>query len=1050
MYLLRSLLRFRRHPGLAPWSVLGVALLVALLAPSPSGAVPVVVSTTPADQSIGVPLGAAIVVRFAAPLDPATVVPANVLVTSSQQGTLAASVTWNPGALEIRVDPQRNFLAGERVTVTLGRGIHDTLGQSLPNGRHFEFSARTAPVPGGGFGTSSAAWGIGSIAFCLSVGDLTGDGLPEAVFSNVVPDSLSILTPDGAGHFSRLASIAQPSATLPRGVAIGDLDGDGRPDLVCCASGPNRIFVYRNLGGGSFAPATVYATGATPYAAYLGDLDADGDLDVATANFNGQTVSILKNLGGGTLAPFVDYSAGAGADSPRYVDGADIDGDGDIDLVCCNGYSYDVSVLVNDGTGAFTARSPRYPVGAGPQYLAVQDFTGDHVADIVTVNSLAETVSLLRGNGDGTFQPAVDASVAGQYPYGLDVVDVDGDADLDLLIPVRGADAWQIVRNDGAGHFAAGELHPGGLHCHTVGAADWDRDGDIDVIAGFAISRDMYYYAQSPTPALVSTLPRRNANGVAPDGPIQIVFSVDLAPQTVVPSAFSVKGSQSGGHALSVAWSGRERRATLSSSKRFLPGEVVTLVLEGGVIQSTTGIPFPGDVLRFVISGAPSPGMIAAGSPIPLPGSDPVDVAAADFDADGRCDLAVANLLSGDVTLLLTAGTGTPAPAGSIAAGTSPVALATADFDADGDVDLAVADLAASSVDVLLNSAGGFGAPAAFSVDGAPLALSAGDVDRDGDEDLVVTIVSPPGVRVLTNQGDGTFVRGPFLATVVAPTDVAIADLDRDGTLDVVTVLAQLDEAQVFLGGAPGLRAGGLFRTGSVPMGLFSGDADGDGHVDLACSNYGGASASLLKNTGGGAFAAPVELIAASLPRGIWGGDLTGDAAPDLVVVNSGAGNLSLFRSLGGGRFDAAITFPVGTTPYAVAGGDFDGNGRTDLAVVNRSSRDLSLFWSSSPVGVVEPTLAAAEEAVRAWPNPFATEVNIQLALPRAAAASLDVFDVTGRSVARLLGGPVAAGTRLVHWDGRDTAGRRVGSGVYFLRLDVDGRRWTRRVLHVR
>jgi hypothetical protein len=87
---------------------------------------------------------------------------------------------------------------------------------------------------------------------------------------------------------------------------------------------------------------------------------------------------------------------------------------------------------------------------------------------------------------------------------------------------------------------------------------------------------------------------------------------------------------------------------------------------------------------------------------------------------------------------------------------------------------------------------------------------------------------------------------------------------------------------------------------------------------------------------------------------------------------------------------------------------------------------------------------------MRAWPNPFSTEVTVQLSFPRAAAAALDVFDVTGRSVARLLRGRVTAGTRLVRWDGRDGAGRRVGSGVYFLRLDVDGRRWTRRVLHVR
>ena len=139
--------------------------------------------------------------------------------------------------------------------MTLGKGLRDLFGQPFPNGFHFEFSTWTAATPPGGFVSSPTTWDIGSIALNLTVADLNGDGFPEVIFSDVVPDSLIILSSDGAGGFSPMAAIARPDATLPRHVAVGDMDKDGRPDLVVCASGPDRVEIIRNLGGGAFAPA---------------------------------------------------------------------------------------------------------------------------------------------------------------------------------------------------------------------------------------------------------------------------------------------------------------------------------------------------------------------------------------------------------------------------------------------------------------------------------------------------------------------------------------------------------------------------------------------------------------------------------------------------------------------------------------------------------------------------------------------------------------------------------------------------------------------------
>lgn len=1041
----------RRRWAHAIQTTLSAGVLAAWLGAEVALAAPVVSSTSPVDQAVGAPLSSNITIRFAAPLDPVTVTSANVLLTSSQQGTHAKSVTWNAGSLEIRIDPTKDFLPGERVTVTLGKGIRDALAVPFPNGWHFEFSTWTAAVPTSGFATSSSTWSIGSIAFCLSVSDLTGDGLPEAVFSNVVPDSLTILTPNGVGGFSLLAHIGRPDATLPRHVAIGDLDSDGKPDLVCCASGPSQIQVFRNLGGGAFAAPAIYGTGQTPYGAYLGDLDADGDLDVATANFNAHSVSVLKNVGGGVLAPSVDFPAGPGSDSPRCVDGADLDLDGDIDLVCSNGYSNNLSVFLNNGSGVLTVQLPLYSVGEGPQYLELRDVTGDHIPDAITVNSLSETISVLRGNGNGTFQPQISTSVAGEFPYGLQTVDIDGDLDLDMVLPIRGASAWQIVRNDGLGNLVAEGLHFGGMHCHTVGAADWDRDGDIDVIAGFAITQNMYYYAQMQAPAVLAISPPRNATGAAIDAPLQVTFSLDLAPSSVADTAFVVHGSQSGSHTVAVAWSSADHKLTLSPAQPFFPGETVTLVIEAGLLKSTGGVPFPGDVAQFMTAGAPSPGALVAGAPVEFSSADPVDIAAADFDRDGRSDLAVSNLLSGSVSLLLTAGSPIPVLAGSVAAGAMPIALLAADLDGDGDPDLATANLGSSTLGILLDANGVFTPATPVALGAAPFSVGAGDLDRDGDIDLFAAMVTPAGVRVLLNQGPAVFSLGTFLPTPVPPTDIAVADLDRDGNLDVAAVLAQLDRVEVFLFGPTGLRSTTGFATGDIPMGISAWDANGDGSVDLLCSAYGAATVSVLSNTGNGAFSPPVGLPAGSLPRGVWSGDLTGDGAIDVVATNSGAGSVSVFRSLGGGSFAAPQVLATGTTPYAVAGGDFDGNGRVDLAIVNRTGGDLSFVWNGAPTGAIADLESQPSGFLGAWPNPFSASVSIRLAVPTASIAFLDVYDVAGRSVARLLAKePTQPGPRTVVWNGRNKAGRRVGSGVYFLRLEAGGRQWTHRVLRVR
>ncbi|NNE44433.1 MAG: T9SS type A sorting domain-containing protein, partial [Gemmatimonadetes bacterium] len=902
------------------------------------------------------------------------------------------------------------------------------------------------------FAASDSGWAIGAIPLSLTVGDLNGDLVPEGIWANTVPDSLTILTTDGQGTFSPY--LTESTSTLPRHTVIADVNGDGITDMVVATSG-DFVDVFLGQGGGGFnrVPYPV-PSGVTPYGVFAADLDADGDVDLATANFNGHDVSVLLNDGTGVFGVSTEYPAGAGADSPRFVDGSDLDDDGDIDLAVCNGYSYDVSILINDGAAGFTAQ-PLIPVGESPNFLEIRDYDGDSIADIVTINSLTQDLSFLKGNGDATFQPVVNYDIGGSFPFGLTSVDMDGDGDLDAVVPVRGLDGWRIMWNDGQGAFSQGTLHLGGLHCHSIGAADWDGDGDVDVLAGYAVSQDAYYYEQIPSPTMLWTAPNRATTGVPVADPVQCYFNTDLDPVSVVASAFRVSGAQSGPHGCSVSWDGGTQSVTLTMQEPFVPGEIVTVTASGGVngVQSLDGVPYAGYSFEFMTEGAASTVAFSAQS-VALPGSDPVALAAADLDGDNASDLIVANYLSADVTLLLTGNGGVPAVAGSLPVGVGPLDVWPADLDGDGVTDLAVANVVSGTVTVLLNNGDAtFTTATPVTTVGAPFAVGGGDFDRDGDVDLAVAEVGPDQVTVFWNDGAGAFPASVSLAMTGAPLDLAVADFDNDGDLDLVAVDSGASRMEIFLSDAAGgFQSGGSFGTGSVPVSTFPWDTDGDGWIDLISSDYAGAGVSVLQNLGDGtSFAPAVSLPAGAQPHGLWGGDLTGDGNLELLTANSGESTVTIFGNQGGGIYDPGTTLAAGMTPYAVVGGDWNGDGRIDVASVNRTSGDLTFLLNGVALDAPPVTSSGLGTGLLGVaPNPSLRDVDLRFSLARAGEVSLEVFDLRGRRVATVHRGLLPAGEHRATWDGRDARGLRVGAGVYFLRMDAEDRSSTRKLLRLR
>jgi hypothetical protein len=188
----------------------------------------------------------------------------------------------------------------------------------------------------------SFAAGNGPVS--VAVADLDGDSVPDLVTANSWGDDVSVLLGNGDGSFQ--AAVSYAVGRDPWSVAVADLDGDTVPDLVTAnlgTFGGYNVSVLLGNGDGSFQFAGSYAAGSVPRSVAVADLDGDNAPDLVTANAYSHDVSVLLGNGDGSFQAAVSFVAGVG---PESVAVADLNGDNDPDLVTANIASDDVSVLL--------------------------------------------------------------------------------------------------------------------------------------------------------------------------------------------------------------------------------------------------------------------------------------------------------------------------------------------------------------------------------------------------------------------------------------------------------------------------------------------------------------------------------------------------------------------------------------------------------------------------------------------------------------------------------------------------------------------------------
>jgi hypothetical protein len=275
------------------------------------------------------------------------------------------------------------------------------------------------------------------------------------------------------------AAVGYITGSGTSGVAVADLNGDGKPDLAAAVRGSNGVGVLLGRGDGTFGAATTYAAGADPFTVAVADLDGDGKLDLVTPNRLGNDVSVVLGHGDGTFGAPTGYAAGQG---PEDVAVADLDGDGKLDLAVANIYGNSVSVLLGNGDGTFGPATAYTSGGSYTRRVAVADLNRDGKPDLVTASYQSrDGVSVLLGHGDGTFG-APTAYAAGSGPTGVAVGDFNRDGEPDLAVTDQDGNSVSMLLGRGDGTFGAPTTYAAGRHPNMVAMADLDSDGKLDLV----------------------------------------------------------------------------------------------------------------------------------------------------------------------------------------------------------------------------------------------------------------------------------------------------------------------------------------------------------------------------------------------------------------------------------------------------------------------------------------------------------------------------------------------------------------------------------------
>jgi hypothetical protein len=355
---------------------------------------------------------------------------------------------------------------------------------------------------------SPPSFAVRSHPYAVTAADVNGDGKPDLIVANKGFDDVSILlnaTAPGAAAPSFASQQSFVAGTSPYWVTAADVSGDGKPDLVVANYGEASVSVLLNntapgASTPSFATQQVFLAGGGPASVAVSDVNGDGKPDLVVADFSDGNISVLLNTTapGAATPTFATRQIFAAGTEPRSIVAADVNGDGRPDLIVANNGDSTISALLNTTTPGATTLSfsaqqtfATGNAGSAPFAVVTADVNGDGKPDVIAANYASGAVAVLlntTASGATTASFATQRAFAtGTAPESVVAADVDGDGKPDLIAANAGATTVSVLLNTtppGAATpgFAAQQTYFAGGDAPAVVVADVNGDGRPDLI----------------------------------------------------------------------------------------------------------------------------------------------------------------------------------------------------------------------------------------------------------------------------------------------------------------------------------------------------------------------------------------------------------------------------------------------------------------------------------------------------------------------------------------------------------------------------------------
>ncbi|MFI5452295.1 FG-GAP-like repeat-containing protein [Pedobacter sp. UC225_61] len=814
------------------------------------------------------------------------------------------------------------------LTVTVPAGANNELltvtnvGNGLTAYSLKPFGLTFANGAGASFGIPKKYNNVGLNPSSIALGDVNGDGFPDLVTTDLSTNELSLSINDGAGDFSiRLPILFSAAFTDATYVKLGDLDGDGKLDIAVSDTQYNLIYVFHNNGDKNknyFDAPTSYAA-SSPGKLVIADMDRDGKSDIVVVNKASNSFSVFRNISDVGLINFnpkQEFNVSVSGYNGNAIAVGDLDEDGITDVVLGMYNGQKAYIFHNSsipGTFKFTESSILNQNFSTTNDITIGDMNGDLKSDIVLSGGQQVVIYLNTNTSSGTAS-FIEKSIIRNNN--------------NVLHPIIGL---QVKLSDLNGDGLLDILASNGNTSKTSSVAyNTTINGQLD----FA---DPVNYFLPPSGISNSLAVGDLDNDGRPDfvltdygnNPGQIAVFKNIFPIPTITSFsphFGPVGTQ-------VTIKGKGFNLTPDQN----------IVFFGGVMAKVEKVISSNELIVSVPLGTDN-GFLSLtnlGSNLTAGSTDAFDVT---FTAAPQVSFGVpTNILMGN-------GTG------------KPVAVASKDLNGDGLIDLVVANLS-NAVSVFINKSttgnASFDAPIVLTTGQTPESVKIADIDNDGLQDIVVTTSGVNKINVFHNTTSKitkvpvmSFAASQNFDTGTSPKQLEIADFDGDGKFDLIVAntggagsVSILKNTSV-----PGTISFDAHADTFVdpnPLGLAIGDLNGDGKLDVATTSNSVNRVTLLKNTSdatGISFAGKTYAPTANIgTNALVITDVNGDGKKDLAYTdNTNIAGFSVQLGNGDMSFQPEAKTSSGNTPgmHGLSAGDVDGDGIVDIALIGNDAVD--------------------------------------------------------------------------------------------------------------